>query len=431
MRVDRAALMVVGALAIVVACAAGSSAVPAPGTRPPGRPTSSKAWRERIVRVALATAVPTADVSADGDWRLFGDGGRTTLARARAGATWTIERQGRRLRAVRDDGTATAWAGGPLVVSAVDEQAPVRYAGRAYRGELWIAAVDTAIRVINRVFVEDYVRSVVPAEIGGGRSMAEHAAVEAQAVAARSYVYTRLGSLDNMTGYDVVASTTDQVYHGVSAERPFTNIAVDATDGLVLYYRGRPVSAPYHSTCGGMTAAAGELFRSLEEPHLQRVSDRIPGTDRYYCQDAPRFRWSRTLDGPTLDRAMATYLRRYARAGTGPVGSVRDVRVDGVTESGRAAAIVVETDAGTFRVRGNDARFVLRAPNGEMLNSTYFSLTTRSDGQHLRSLTITGSGYGHGVGMCQFGALGRARAGQDFRAILSAYYPGTTIAQAR
>ena len=290
--------------------------------------------------------------------------------------------------------------------------------------------VDSGLRVINRVFVEDYLRSVVPAEIGG-RSSAERAAVEAQAVAARSYAYTRLGDLTDMRGYDVVAGVTDQVYPGVASEKPVSDLAVANTNGLVLHYNGRAVSAPYSSTCGGSTAEAGEIWRANGEPYLKRVSDRIPGTDRHYCEDAPRFRWTRTMDAQGLDRVMETYLRRYARSGTGAVGSLREIHVEGMTPSGRAAAVVVTTDAGTFRLRGNDVRYVLRSPNGEILNSTYFTLAARTEGGRVRSLTINGGGYGHGVGMCQWGAIGRARAGHDFRAILSAYYPGTTLAQAR
>ena len=80
-------------------------------------------------------------------------------------------------------------------------------------------------------------------------------------------------------------------------------------------------------------------------------------------------------------------------------------------------------------LRGNDIRYVLRAPGGEILNSTAFSVETAEarDGSIAR-LTLRGTGYGHGVGMCQWGAIGRARAGQDFLTILRTYYPGTTVA---
>lgn len=422
---SRVAAITAGAMAIVAACAAGGASVASRAGKP-----ARTAWQERIIRVALATSAPRAQVSARGDYRLFAEGGSALIANPQAGVTYTIERDGSRLRAVRENGVATAWRGGPLVVSTVDEDAPVVYDGRSYRGELWIVPVDSGLRVINRLFVEDYLRSVVPAEIGA-RPAEEHAAAEAQAVAARSYVFTRLGSLRDMRGYDVVAGVADQVYRGVATERPVTDLAVSATMGLVLYYNGRAVSAPYSSTCGGSTAAAGEVFRANEEPHLRRVSDRIPGSDRFFCENAPRFKWTRSLEGDVLERAMATYLRRYARSGSGPVGVVRDVRVESFTPSGRAVAILVDTDAGRFRVQGNDTRYVLRPPDGEMLNSTYFTLAARTQNGRVRSLTVNGGGYGHGVGMCQWGAIGRARAGHDFRSILLAYYPGTTIAPAR
>jgi stage II sporulation protein D len=113
---------------------------------------------------------------------------------------------------------------------------------------------------------------------------------------------------------------------------------------------------------------------------------------------------------------------------SGAIGTVRGVEVERRTESGRVESLAIVTDRGRHVLRGNNIRYVLRAPNGEILNSTYFSVesTAGADGR-LSRLMITGTGYGHGVGMCQWGAIGRARSGHDFRAILRAYYPGTTI----
>ena len=110
---------------------------------------------------------------------------------------------------------------------------------------------------------------------------------------------------------------------------------------------------------------------------------------------------------------------------------MRSVAIDGHTPSGRVAALWIETDRGRFRLRGNDIRYVLRSSGGELLNSTYFSPEPVSspDGA-LSRLTIRGLGYGHGVGMCQWGAIGRSRAGQDFRTILRTYFPGTIVARA-
>jgi stage II sporulation protein D len=101
------------------------------------------------------------------------------------------------------------------------------------------------------------------------------------------------------------------------------------------------------------------------------------------------------------------------------------------TPSGRIGTITITTDRGNFVVRGNDTRFVLRAPGGELLNSTYFSVeTTPAPNGTLARLRVRGTGSGHGVGMCQWGAIGRARAGQDYRMILRTYYPGTTVGSA-
>jgi stage II sporulation protein D len=161
------------------------------------------------------------------------------------------------------------------------------------------------------------------------------------------------------------------------------------------------------------------------------VSDRIPGTERYYCDLSPRFRWTKTLDGPTLNAALAQYLAAYTSVPGRTPGVARDVTIGSHTQSGRVGTVTITTDRGNFVLRGNDMRFVLRAPGGELLNSTYFSVeTTPASNGTLARLTLHGMGYGHGVGMCQWGAIGRARAGQDYRAILRTYYPGTTVGPA-
>jgi len=189
------------------------------------------------------------------------------------------------------------------------------------------------------------------------------------------------------------------------------------------------VNAPYHSTCGGTTAEAQEVWRTRGEPYLKRVDDRIPGSDRDYCAISPRYTWKKTIDAATLDAAVARHLGEYQRAPAGGFGRVRDVRVQGTTASGRAAEVTIATGRGSYTLRGNDARYVLRRPGGEILNSSYFSVRGQAgdDG----GVVLEGRGYGHGVGMCQWGAIGRARAGQDFRTILRTYFPGTTIGPAR
>jgi stage II sporulation protein D len=298
-----------------------------------------------------------------------------------------------------------------------------------YRGDVAVYASDTGILVVNVVKIDDYLRGVVPLEIGT-KSTGDSAAVQAQAITARSYAYIHL-STDPARVYDVTGGVLDQVYGGVAAETPVASEAVESTRALVLKYAGRVVNAPYHSTCGGSTAMASEIWRSNDEPYLQRVSDRIPGSDHYYCDLSPRFRWTKSLDASTLNAALAQYLANYTSVPGRNPGIARDVTVGSRTPSGRIGTITITTDRGNFVVRGNDTRFVLRAPGGELLNSTYFSVeTTPAPNGTLARLTVRGMGYGHGVGMCQWGAIGRARAGQDYRMILRTYYPGTTVGSA-
>ena len=401
-----------------------AAAAPTPSHASSSRAELNRDVGDRTIRVLLSPGL-TPKISATTTWRLYEADGVSLSARGLANEPWKLERQGRQVRAIRSDGVPTVWQA--ALVARVVDAGYVSFNGRRYRGELKVSSSDSGFVIVNTVTIEDYLRGVVPAEIGRNRPASESAAVEAQAVAARSYAYTHL--VEGARVWDVTAGTQDQVYDGVEGEAPVSNAAVDATRGLAILYAGRVVNAPFHSTCGGETAEAPDVWRTAGEPYLRRVSDRIPGTaDRYYCDVAPRFRWVKTIEGADLNAAMDAYLKTYTAIPGGHPGRVRDVRVINTTPGGRVAQMAVETDRGSFLVRGNDTRYVLRTLGGEILNSTYFSAVAEqgADGS-LGRLVIRGSGYGHGVGMCQWGAIGRARAGQDVRTILQAYYPGTQL----
>ncbi|MFN8572269.1 MAG: SpoIID/LytB domain-containing protein [Gemmatimonadaceae bacterium] len=190
------------------------------------------------------------------------------------------------------------------------------------------------------------------------------------------------------------------------------------------------MGAPYHAVCGGRTAAASEVWRSVGAPYLQGVSDQVPGSDRSYCDLSPRFRWDRSFTAAALRDVFERYARQYVAATTTSFGAVRDVRVSQTTGAGRVATLDVVTDGGTYQLIGNDIRLVLRGSSGDLLPSTYFSLepVVGRDGK-LMQLLVHGRGNGHGVGMCQWGAIGRARSGQDVRTILRAYFPSADLAR--
>lgn len=306
----------------------------------------------------------------------------------------------------------------------------VEFRGKRYRGALRTVATDSGTLVVNVLPLEDYLKGVVPLELGE-RPAAERAALEAQAIAARSYAVSRLTAARAGRGrsehFDLVASTSDQVYGGASAEQTNAGAAVDATRGLVLLYGGRVITAPYSSACGGETAAAEEAWTGSPVPYLRRVSDRVGRSRRYYCDIAPRFYWERSLSGVEIDAAVARYLRTITDVPPQGPGDVRALRVAERFRSGRVKVLEVRTARGTFDVGGNDARAILRPPSGEPLPSSYFSLTTEGADGGISRVVLRGNGYGHGVGMCQWGAIGRARAGQSARTILRTYFPGTQI----
>ena len=391
----------------------------------PAAPLANDAGRLRV-RVGLS-AGRTTRIGATTSWVLLQGDGLTVIATGGPGQAVEIGSvvAGRRVVATRPDGTR-ATVDAPVVVRAT-AGGLLTADGHPYRGDLVVNVPDSTLTIVNRLTVDEYLAGVVPLEIGP-RAAAESAAVQAQAIAARSYAVVHLDA-PRTPLYDVSATVLDQVYGGVDAETDVSNAAIASTRGLVLTYAGRVVNAPYHSSCGGSTAAPTEVWRSAPEPFLQPVSDRIPGSDRSYCDIAPGFEWTRTYSGPELDALIGRYLGQYATVSSGGPGRARDLAVGGRTPSGRVATLTVSTERGNYLLRGNDIRYVLRAGNGDILRSTAFSVETSTqtlDGL-LSSVTIRGRGNGHGVGMCQWGAIGRARAGQSYREILAAYYPGTAV----
>lgn len=407
---------------------------PAP-TPPPPPPPAQPVDRARpepspvsrvLVRVALATAAESALIDAPGQWEAVSASGRIAF-RAEPGERWRAARASTDVVFVGPGGRNLRTSGSVTIRPARLETV-LRFDARGYRGELSVAASEKGLLVVNTLDVEQYLRSVVPLEIGN-RPAAEAAAAEAQAIAARSYAYVRVRSR-RAAPYDLLPDVTDQAYSGTSAERPATDNAVRATAGMGLFYSGQVVDAPYHSTCGGRTAAVSEVWqRQRDLPYLAAVSDRVPGSDRHWCDGSANFAWTRTMPAAELNAVIARYLRTYSAGAPANPGVARQLTVSSRTPSGRVATLTVVTARGRYELRGNDIRFVFRAPTGRILNSTNFSVTTSRDGSGaVRSAVFRGNGNGHGIGMCQWGAIGRARAGFSARDILAAYYPGTTVA---
>jgi stage II sporulation protein D len=192
-----------------------------------------------------------------------------------------------------------------------------------------------------------------------------------------------------------------------------------------------PIDAFFYSTCGGRTADGTEVFRSADRPYLRSVAD-VADDGTAYCSISPRFRWHEEWTGEALRATLERTLPSVAAAAgpsttAGDMSEVRDVRVSYRTPSGRVGLLTIALRRGDVQVEEPSVRQVLRPVSGELLRSNTFTLTVSGAGQRVTRLAADGAGAGHGVGFCQWGAVGRSRAGQDYERILAAYYPGASL----
>jgi stage II sporulation protein D len=306
--------------------------------------------------------------------------------------------------------------------------APVQVNGRPYRGIVSAFRDRAGVTVVDRVPMESYLHGVVSAEMGR-RSAIEREALQAQAIVSRTFALRNLRRWQAQ-GFDAYATVADQVYGGVVSETPEGRAAVDATRGQVLTYGGAPIDAFFYSTCGGRTADGTEVFRAANRPYLRSMPD-VAQDGVAYCSLSPRFRWREEWTGEalraTLQRTLAALPPGAVGAAAGDVSEVRDVRISDRTRSGRVGRLAIGLPRGDVLIEGPSVRQVLRPVTGELLRSSLFQLTVSRVGGRVARLVAEGAGAGHGVGFCQWGAVGRARRGQDHQQILAAYYPGAVL----
>ena len=381
----------------------------------------------------MGIAVGSASVTLGGDGELFvtDDRNGQPVGRVPAGVRWSVVPDTGGLRLVRPDGSRTARYQGISAVNVTED----RFAmvdGRRYRGRVNVVRDASGggeegggLTLMNRVPLESYVAGVIGEELGARRA-GEEAAMFAQAVVSRTFAIKNRGRWEAQ-GFDLYADTRDQVYSGVASETAAVWQAVRGTAGQVLRYHGEVVDAYFHSTSGYSTAGVEEAFKTARpQPYLRPVSD-ARGGGRYYCELSPRFRWREEWDGRKLRTILSRTLPTVMPVGGDGLPRITDVQVSRTTRSGRVGELRIVFEHGDVRVPGPDVRAVLRPEADRPLSSAAFQLYVTKDGGEVTRLVAVGAGFGHGVGFCQWGAVGRARAGQDYRAILATYFPGTTV----
>ena len=412
--------------AALVSCHPQPLVGPAPAGSTAGQP---------LVRVGIVVDRDSASVSAVGQFRLLDrSGGALAIADPRQ--DWTVRPgDAGRLLLYGTGRTDPLDLAAPVVLEPENPDEDILIAGHRYHGDALLLRGSVGVTVVSRLALEPYLQSVVALELGF-RAPSDRAAVMAQAVAARTYAIRNRGRREAL-GFDVFGTDADQAYAGSEAESPEVTDAVRRTSGQILTWHGQPIQALFHSTCGYATESATEVFQNGDPvPYLRAVSDRFGDGDHdFYCSISPRFRWQETWDADALTEIFGRTLPQLGRpAGTtngsrGPapdVGRVTDVSVGRLSATGRVTELDVTTTTGRFVVT-RSIRDALKAVPDRQLNSTLFQLHVEKDGDRLVRLVASGAGYGHGVGMCQFGAVGRSRAGQDYRQILDTYYSGTTL----
>ncbi|MGI5843958.1 MAG: SpoIID/LytB domain-containing protein [Candidatus Xenobium sp.] len=381
------------------------------------------------------------------------------LVAAEGGVTW----EGGKAREVRVQALATV--GKPPAVALYDPQGslltrserPIRLQGNpwlelvrlnpngtyrwsAWRGDLHLRPDGGSIQLVNHLPLEEYLRGVVPNEMP---AWFPPQALRAMAVVARSFTLAHLGR-HRVHGFDLCSSVHCHVYQGLTSENPRVGEAIEQTRDLILTDQGQPLAATYHAVCGGVGEAPEAVWpgrkpaRCLpggpdtrqalketdslsDEVTLRRFLDSPPAA---WCQGASRFRWEETWTLEELGPKVSEALPRLLGPQAPDLGPLRTLRVLARTAHGRVATLLLEGERASVRVHGDSVRWLLSG--GKIgaggLQSSLFYLD-QSEGR----VRFRGGGWGHGVGLCQEGAAGRARAGQGYREILQHYYPGACL----
>lgn len=413
-------------LASGLAC---TGAGPATRSAPPAARSEPRLTTEPTIRVGVAWGDSAVGLAGSGRWWIHEAGTSRPIAVIEGGASWGVVRLPleRALRVVRPDGWLSEPHLGPLEAAPLGGE-PISVNGTPYPGRLeFLLGPAGDVTAVNVVGLEKYLEGVVAKEMGyPGREAYE--AIRAQAVAARTYALKRLGSRAAL-GFDVFGSVEDQAYGGLAAPEDSLSVrAVAETRGEALVFNGYLIEAFYHSTCGGHTARVEESFDLDPTPYLKSVSDARPDGG-FWCQSSRYFRWREAWDRDELEAMVERNLPRLVPVPPAGVGRLRDIELLESSPEGRALSVRVITTTGSYLVTETAIRRLFADPDGSWLRSTAFLFRPVRDAGRLESLSVVGGGWGHGVGMCQVGAMGRARAGHDYASILKAYYNDTTLTQ--
>lgn len=347
------------------------------------------------------------------------------------------------------------------------------YNKRNYRGIFVLRASRRNLVLVNILNIEDYLKSVVPSELSP-YTFPQIEALKTQAVASRTYALKNLG-LNGELNFDLYDTPRSQFYKGMNAEHPLSSLAVKQTSGEVALYKGNLIDALYTSTCGGMTENVEEVFQGAALPYLRSTECEyeknngqilpsqnivpavsINGGSKQLEKISPISTREQTLqDHQITPKMMLQRLFPERKAGSKwkseieyypqfslytwqvkvpreklenrinryyPVGELRDLKTLRRGESKRVVELLITGADGEVIVNGFRIRKILG------LKETLFVISRECDNTgKVSQFIFRGRGLGHGVGLCQVGASGMARAGSRYNEILKKYYQGIKI----
>lgn len=276
---------------------------------------------------------------------------------------------------------------------------------RHYRGTLDIIVKENrTFLVVNTLELEQYIKGVLYHEVSNRWPLE---ATKAQAVAARTYVIFQMKK-NQKEAYDVTSDIYSQVYGGKSAERYRTNIAANQTKDEVLFYNGAVLPAYYSATCGGRTEDAKNMWGEDWPP--------LRGIACDFCVLSPHYRWKRNFRSKDIQDKLNE--NGY------PWGLIKDIAVLERNRSGRIKTLQITTrDGAMIQIPGEKFRNII-GPN--VIKSNTYEVFMKG-----YYFDLAGKGWGHGVGMCQWGAYFMARQRYSYKDILNYYYPGTSLVNYR
>lgn len=289
---------------------------------------------------------------------------------------------------------------GEIFIKADDPEAII-INGRRFRGNIQlIKKGNSRLTVINYIDSEDYIKGILYHEVS---HYWPKEALKAQAVACRTYAFYQ--KQENASrDFDVTSDIYSQVYGGRTSERYRTNKAVDAVKSEVLTYEGKIFPAYYHATCSGSTEDAALLW-DIDIPPLK-------GVICNFCKESPHFNWHLVLSQDKINDALV-------KSGYAGFKEIKNIAITDRDTSGRIKGLKITTDKKEINISAKDFRNII-GPN--LIRSTNFNAQAVNG-----DIVFEGFGWGHGVGMCQWGAYFMAKQGYDYKQILQFYYSGSVL----